>query len=346
MEKKLWEKILKMLPNSELINLVKETNVPIPPGFRADSLHRHISKIRTMLIQNILKDQSFFKSILYYELKISENEDCENIRGQKREEILAKIKEIENPYLFIISLLTSKDEGDQKNGEYLLNEYENQKHKQTQNEKSLLIEEKENPIPQKMDEVEKELKKKNKKIKQLEQNIANLKNSFTQESAKWAIEKKKLKTENNEIKKENREKENLIKQLQKELEEMQQTLSSIKSEHATNPINHKKVESQPAIKEEIELPRVALIGKEIHFSLLNHYDVTIIQSNEIDQFNNPNDYCEIWILTFELTRSQLFKLRTNLQGHRVVEFHNIKELEKYIYQERRGSLWQANGTLF
>lgn len=343
MEKSLWEKVLKILPDSELINLVKQTKIPIPPGFRVDSLHRKINTIRSRLIQNALKDVSFFNSILYFELLISENENYEKIRGKKREEILSEIKEVENPYLFIISLLTSTNEEDQKNGQFLLDEYENRK-------KTLLMEEKkEMTNPKKTDELKKELDKKKKKIQQLEQNLANIKNSFNQECSKWAKEKKKLQIENNEIKKETREKETIIEHMQKELTEMQETietLSSFKKEASIKPIIQKEVESEDVNIEEIDLPKVALIGKEVPLPYLNQYDVTIVQANEIDQFIHHHDYREIWILTFELTRLQLFKLRTNLQDQQVIEFHTIKELEKHIHHERGESIWQANGTLF
>lgn len=341
MEKQFWEKILKIIPDSELINVVKLTNIPIPPGFRADTLHRHINKIRPRLIQNVLKDLSFFKSILYFELQVSENEECENIRGKKREEILSEVKEVENPYLFIISLLTSLDEEDQKNGEFLLNEYENRKNKQSVYEKSIVIEGKETTNSKKTEELKKELEKKNKKIHQLEQNLANIKNSFNQECSKWAKERKKLQTEKNEIIKETQEKETLIEQMKKELEEMQETLSSFKREVETTPTSNGIIQGEVEIQEEQEqkqLPRVALIGKEVPLPILVQYDVTVIQSNEIDQFIHNHDYGEIWILTFELTRLQLFKLRTHLRDQRVIEFHNIKELELYINQERRVSI--------
>ena len=343
MEKQLWENILKIIPDSELINVVKKTNIPIPPGFRADSLHRHINKIRPRLIQNVLRDLSFFKSILYFELQVSENEECENIRGKKREEILSEVKEVENPYLFIISLLTSLDEEDQKNGEFLLNEYENRKNKQSVYEKSIVIEEKERANSKKTEELKKELEKKNKKIHQLEQNLANIKNSFNQECSKWAKERKKLQTEKNEIVKKTQEKETLIEKMQKELEQMQETLSSYKKEVETTPTSNEIIQREVKTQEEQEqeqkqLPRVALIGKEVPLPILVQYDGTVIQSIEIDQFINNHDYGEIWILTFELTRLQLFKLRTHLREQRVIEFHNIKELELYIHQERRVSI--------
>lgn len=335
MEKSLWEKVLKILPDSELINLVKQTKIPIPPGFRVDSLHRKINTIRSRLIQNALKDVSFFNSILYFELLISENENYEKIRGKKREEILSEIKEVKNPYLFIISLLTSTNEEDQKNGQFLLHEYENRK-------KPLRIEEKkETTNPKKTDELKKELDKKKKKIQQLEQNLVNIKNSFKQECSKWAKEKKKLQIENNEIKKETREKETIIEKMKKELEQMQETLSSFKREAettaASNGIILGEVETQEE-QEQKQLPRVALIGREVPLPILVQYDVTVIQSNVIDQFIHDHDYGEIWILTFELTRLQLFILRNHLRDQRVIEFHNIKELELYINQERRVSI--------
>ena len=130
---------------------------------------------------------------------------------------------------------------------------------------------------------------------------------------------------------------------------MQETLSSCKREVETTPASNeiiqKVVEPQKEEEQEPEqepeqkqLPRVALIGREVPLPILVQYDVTVIQSNEIDQIINDHDYGEIWILTFELTRLQLFKLRTHLREQRVIEFHNIKELELYIHQERRVSI--------
>lgn len=346
MERKLWEKVLKIIPDSELIHLIKETKIPIPPGFRAESLHRNINMVRPMLIKTILKDISFLKSITYFEIKIMNNENYAQIRGKNQKEIQNYLEKEENPYLFIISLLTSKDENDRLNGEYFLNEYEKQVHKQTTNEKNIIVEKVKNTHVKKIEELQRELEKKNKKINQLEQNLANLKNSFNQESAKWEKEKKKLQTEYNEIKKENREKDVLIQQLKQELEQMEETLSSIKKERSSNSITEQKVKVEPVNQEEIKLAKVALIGKEVSLPMLNQYDVTVIPANEIDQFTNPDDFYEIWILTFELTRLQLFKLRTKLQTKKMVEFDTIHELEKYIYQERRALSWQANGTFF
>lgn len=354
MDKEIWKKVFRIIPDKRLVGLIHKWNIQIK-GFRSIN-NSNIKVVRSRVLNEMLKPKKLKKIVEDYENAFSE--ETQNDQGEAMDPRDASIEELMEKFeegmaldLIFGGLFASKDENHHaKAGEFeqaLLEKYD------VQSLEELIEKECEQDDIQKESNEEKiDWKKKwekttalidglKQRIEELEQKNSRLKTEHKNEKKEWIKEKAQLQQKAGNAKAETRkvlgqyaalEEENKklaekIEQLKKENSHLHARILCLEQNSTDNEQNKKNDQGEDVL-------HVLLIGDPKNKSIARSENPKFkIISAEDSLEADLTNYREIWMLNY-LVPPQFKNKIIERSGEKVKEFHDFLSFKSYI---KRGS---------